>query len=74
MNPPPIPIRTPDPAVEVAWFSALCSDDYEFLGVPDGTLRSSFAHCSQIVRRADELGYQNILMPSGQLAGCGRLA
>ena len=20
---------------EVAWFSALCDDDYEFLGVPD---------------------------------------
>jgi hypothetical protein len=29
-------IRTAEPRVEVAWFSALCSDDYEFLGVPDG--------------------------------------
>jgi alkanesulfonate monooxygenase len=67
--PTPPPIRTPDPSVEVSWFSALCSDDYEFLGVPDGALRSSFAHCSQIVRRADELGYQNILMPSGWAAG-----
>lgn len=62
-------IRTPDPRVEVAWFSALCSDDYEFLGVPDGALRSSFAHCSRIVQRADELGYQNILMPSGWACG-----
>src|SRR5438477_5162246 len=67
---PPTPvIRTPEPRVEVAWFSALCSDDYEFLGVPDGALRSSFAHCSQIVRRADELDFQNILMPSGWAAG-----
>jgi alkanesulfonate monooxygenase len=67
---PPAPtIRTPEPRVEVAWFSALCGDDYEFLGVPDGALRSSFAHCSNIVRRADELGYQNILMPSGWIAG-----
>ena len=70
---PPIPpapvIRTADPRVEVAWFSALCSDDYEFLGVPDGALRSSFAHCSEIVRRADALGYQNILMPSGWACG-----
>ena len=49
-------IRTTDPAVEVAWFSALCSDDYEFLGVPDGDLRSSFEHCSSLVKRADELG------------------
>jgi alkanesulfonate monooxygenase len=65
---PPV-IRTPDPRVEVAWFAALCGDDYEFLGVPDGALRSSFAHCSTIVRRADELGYQNILMPSGWAAG-----
>jgi alkanesulfonate monooxygenase len=62
-------IRTQEPRVEVAWFSALCSDDYEFLGVPDGALRSSFEHCSNIVRRADELGYQNILMPSGWACG-----
>ena len=67
--PPAPPIRTLDPRVEVAWFSALCSDDYEFLGVPDGALRSSFAHCSRIVQRADELGYQNILMPSGWASG-----
>ena len=32
----PPPLRTPARAAEVAWFSALCSDDYEFLGVPDG--------------------------------------
>src|SRR3954469_8131179 len=67
--PAPPPIRTREPRVEVAWFSALCSDDYEFLGVPDGALRSSFAHCSAIVRRADELGFQNILMPSGWACG-----
>jgi len=62
-------IRTTHPAVEVAWFSALCSDDYEFLGVPDGALRSSYQHCGAIVKRADELGYQNVLLPSGFIAG-----
>lgn len=62
-------IRTPDRKVEIAWFSALCSDDYEFLGVPDGRLRSSFEHCGDIVRKADALGYQNILLPSGWIAG-----
>jgi alkanesulfonate monooxygenase len=62
-------IRTADRRVEVAWFSALCGDDFEFLGVPDGALRSSFEHCSDIVRRADALGYQNILLPSGWIAG-----
>lgn len=62
-------IRTTERVCEVAWFSALCADDYEFLGVPDGRLRSNFAHCSDIVRRADELGYQNILLPSGWIVG-----
>ncbi|MBI5691300.1 MAG: LLM class flavin-dependent oxidoreductase [Verrucomicrobia bacterium] len=66
---PPLSIRTPERRAEVAWFSALCSDDYEFLGVPEGKLRSSFAHCGEIVRRADELGYQNILLPSGWVPG-----
>ncbi|HYF34968.1 MAG TPA: LLM class flavin-dependent oxidoreductase [Prosthecobacter sp.] len=65
----PPPIRTPARAAEVAWFSALCSDDYEFLGMPDGRLRSSYEHCGDIVRKADELGYQNILLPSGWIAG-----
>lgn len=70
-SPPPKgpPVRTEDPAVEVAWFSALCSDDYEFMGVPDGKLRSSFAHCSSLVQRADQLGYQNILLPSSWQVG-----
>ena len=70
---PPLPsgisIRTPQRLAEVAWFSALCSDDYEFMGVPDGRLRSSFAHCGDIVRKADELGFGNILLPSGWAAG-----
>ena len=59
-----VSIRTPEPAVEVSWFSALCNDDYEYLGVPDGQYRSSFEHCSDIVVTADRLGYQNILLPS----------
>ncbi|EIQ01249.1 flavin-dependent oxidoreductase, F420-dependent methylene-tetrahydromethanopterin reductase [Opitutaceae bacterium TAV1] len=66
---PPIPVRTPQRLIEVAWFSALCSDDYEFLGIPDGALRSNFEHCSDIVRTADRLGYQNILLPSSYEVG-----
>ena len=69
-----ITVRTPKRACEVAWFSALCGDDYEFLGVPDGQLRSSYAHCGDIVRRADALGYGNILLPSGWIAGQDALA
>ena len=59
-----VSIRTLEPVVEVSWFSALCNDDYDYLGVPDGEYRSSFEHCSDIVLTADRLGYQNILMPS----------
>lgn len=55
--------------VEVAWFSALCDDDYEFLGVPDGSLRSSWEHCRDIVLAADRLGYQNVLLPNGYVPG-----
>lgn len=65
----PIEIRSKKREVEVAWFSALCSDDYEYLGVPDGALRSNFAHCSEIVRTADRLGFQNILLPSSYEVG-----
>jgi len=65
-----VPITSPDlDAAEVSWFSALCSDDYEFLGVPDGDLRSSFAHCSGIVKEAERQGFRNILCPSSYQVG-----
>ena len=57
------------PACEIAWFSALCDDDYEFLGVPDPLLKSSWEHCRNIVMRAEEGGFDNILLPSGYELG-----
>ena len=54
---------------EVSWFSALCDDDYEFLGVPDPMLRSSWAHCRDIVLQAESGGFDNILLPSGYALG-----
>lgn len=54
---------------EVAWFAPLCSDDYEFLGVPDPALRSNFDHTSEILLTADKLGYRNILCPSSYQVG-----
>ncbi|HCF25096.1 MULTISPECIES: LLM class flavin-dependent oxidoreductase [unclassified Novosphingobium] len=54
---------------EIAWFSALCDDDYEFLGVPDPYLASSWEHCRNIVMRAEEGGFDNILLPSGYQLG-----
>ena len=65
-----VTVRSPElDAVEVSWFSALCADDYEFLGVPDGDLRSSWEHCRDIVLTADRLGYNNILLPNGYVPG-----
>ena len=54
---------------EVSWFSALCDDDYEFLGVPDAALKSSFEHCRTIVLTAEKGGFDNILLPSGYQLG-----
>ena len=65
-----VPITSPDlDASEVSWFSALCSDDYQFLGVPDGDLRSSWKHCSDIVKEAEAQGFRNILCPSSYQVG-----
>lgn len=65
-----VTIRSPVAAgAEVAWFGALCADDYEFMGVPDGRLRSSWEHCRDIVLTAERLGYNNILLPSGYVPG-----
>jgi alkanesulfonate monooxygenase len=56
-------------AAEVSWFSALCSDDYQYLGLPDGALRSSWEHCSQIVQKSESNGFRNILCPSSYQVG-----
>ncbi len=54
---------------EVSWFSALCDDDYEFLGVSDPRLRSSWEHCRDIALQAETGGFDNILLPSGYSLG-----
>ena len=54
---------------EVSWFSALCDDDYEFLGVPDPKLKSSWEHCRDIVLGAEAGGFDNVLLPSGYALG-----
>ncbi len=61
-------------SVEVSWFSALCDDDYEFLGVPDPRLRSSWQHCRDIVLTAERIGFDNILLPSGYALGIDSIA
>jgi alkanesulfonate monooxygenase len=60
--------------VEIAWFAALCDDDFEFLGVPDPALQSSWGHCRDIVLAADRAGFDNILLPSGYSLGIDTVA
>lgn len=54
---------------EISWFSALCDDDYEFMGAPQDALRSSWEHCRNIVLTAEKNGFDNILLPSGYQLG-----
>lgn len=70
MNPTPASTES----IEVAWFSALCDDDYVFLGVPDPTLESSWDHCASIVTAADRHNYDNVLLPSGYALGIDNAA
>jgi alkanesulfonate monooxygenase len=54
---------------EVSWFSALCDDDYEYLGQPDPMLQSSWEHCRNIALQAEKGGFDNLLLPSGYALG-----
>jgi alkanesulfonate monooxygenase len=65
-----VPVRGADfEGAEVSWFAPLCSDDFRFLGVPDGSLRSNFENTSRIALRAQALGFRNILCPSSYQVG-----
>jgi alkanesulfonate monooxygenase len=59
---------------EVSWFGPICDDDYEFLGVPDTALLSSWEHCRGIVQRAEEAGFDNLLLPSNYTLGIDSVA
>jgi alkanesulfonate monooxygenase len=59
---------------EISWFSALCDDDYEFMGVADPALQSSWAHCRDIALAAESGGYDNLLLPSGYAMGIDSVA
>jgi alkanesulfonate monooxygenase len=60
--------------MEISWFAALCDDDYEFLGVSEPALRSSWEHCRNIALAAEEAGYDNLLLPSGYAMGIDSVA
>ncbi|MED5323516.1 MAG: LLM class flavin-dependent oxidoreductase [Pseudomonadota bacterium] len=62
------------PDAEISWFSALCDDDYRFLGVEDPALKASWPHCRNIALAAEANGFDNILLPSGYTLGMDSIA
>ena len=65
-----IEIRSPHlTGDEVSWFAPICSDDYEFLGVPDNRYKANFKNTSEVLLTADKLGFRNILCPSSYQVG-----
>ena len=65
----PVPTRTTKRVCEVAWFDDLCGGDTAFLGTIDPMRRSNYVHCADIMRAADRLGFQNILLPTSYVIG-----
>lgn len=63
-----------DSTVEVSWFCPLCDDDYEYLGVPNAALRSSWPHCRDVLLQAERNGFDSILCPSGYALGIDSVA
>jgi len=65
----PVPARTTKRICEVAWFDDLCGGDTAFLGTIDPDRRSNYAHCADIMKTADRMGFENILLPTSYVVG-----
>ncbi len=62
-------IRTNERVAEVGWFVDLCNGDTQYLGELDNDRRSNFEHCAAIIKKADEAGFDSILLPSAYTVG-----
>ena len=56
-------------SAEISWFAPICNGDDQFLGFHDPKYKSNWKNASQILLKADELGYRNILCPSSYQVG-----
>ena len=54
---------------EISWFAPICNGDDEFLGDHNPKYKSSWENGSNIVLKADKLGFRNILCPSSYQVG-----
>ncbi|MEY3903975.1 MAG: Alkanesulfonate monooxygenase [Pseudomonadota bacterium] len=64
-----IPRTSSSEIVEMSWFAPICSDDFEYLGVTESRLKSSWAHVSKIALEAERQGFDNMLCPSSYQVG-----
>ena len=55
--------------IEMSWFAPSCFGDTARLGVDDPGRRATFAYNEKVIRRADELGFRNVLIPSSFVPG-----
>lgn len=55
--------------VEVAWFAPSCGGDTARLGVVDPSRAPTFAHNQRILTLVDEIGFDNVLIPSSFVPG-----
>ncbi len=66
----PINIKSKDLAAsEVSWFAPICNGDTDYLGSMPDQYKSTWENASSILRKADDLGYRNILCPSSYQVG-----
>lgn len=56
-------------AAEISWFAPICDGDDRYLGQRSMKFKSNWKNTASIVRKADALGYGNILCPSSYQVG-----
>ncbi len=54
---------------EISWFAPICDGDDDFLGHRNPNFKSSWENTSEIVKKADALGFRNVLCPSSYQVG-----
>ncbi len=64
-----MPVRTEKRVCEISWFDDLCGGDTAYLGNVDPARRSNYAHCADIMKTADRMGFNNILLPTSYITG-----
>jgi alkanesulfonate monooxygenase len=58
-----------DRPLELSWFAPSCWGDTARLGVDDPTRRATYDYNAAVIRAADRLGIQNVLIPSSFVPG-----